>query len=53
LFGVSYFLEKVELSYFVDHGAVLQRGCHVRALLVGRKFTPPEGLDATANMNRL
>ena len=33
LFGVSYFLGKVELSDFVDHGAVLQRGCHVRALL--------------------
>jgi hypothetical protein len=33
LLGVGDLLEKVELRHFVDHGAVLLRGCHVRTLL--------------------
>ena len=40
LLGVGDLLEKVELRHSVDHGAVLMRGCHVRTLLCGRKFTP-------------
>jgi hypothetical protein len=39
---VGEFLEQIELSDFVDHGSVLQRGCHGE-LLFGRKFTPPAG----------
>ena len=33
LLGVGDLLGKVELRHFVDHGAVLQGGCHVRSLL--------------------
>lgn len=51
LFGVGYLFGQVEMSDLVDHGSVLQRGCHVD-LLIGRKFTPPMGLNATADKNR-
>jgi hypothetical protein len=48
LFGVGDLPEKVELRHSVDHGAVLMRGCHVRTLLCGKKFTPFAERDATA-----
>src|SRR6202007_317282 len=37
LFGVGDLFEKVELRHLGDHGAVLQRGCHVRTLLSGEQ----------------
>jgi hypothetical protein len=33
LFGVGHLFRKIELRDFVDHRAVLQRGCHVRSFI--------------------
>jgi hypothetical protein len=43
LLGVGDLLEEIELGHLVDHGAVLQRGSHIRSSFIGRKFTPIGG----------
>ena len=48
--GVGYFFGQIELRDLVDHGAVLQGGCHGSLLSASAgKFTPMAGWNATAD----